>query len=208
MRDIIRFFKSNEKMDIMSTARYYFLQYILYKRRLKKINPGSLIISPIRLLGAQYIEIGGGVTIMKNARIEALDRYNEETYNPNLIIGDNTCIGQNFHVVVVDNVYIGRDVTISGNVYISDVLHNYDLIGLHILKQKLNVKHTYIGDNCFIGYGAAILPGVVLGRQCIVGANAVVVAGKYPDYSVLVGNPARIIKRYDVESGKWDRNCL
>lgn len=52
--------------------------------------------------------------------------------------------------------------------------------------------------------GAAIMAGTVLGKQCVVGANAVV-KGTYPDYSVIAGVPAKIIKRYNAQSGLWEK---
>ena len=65
-------------------------------------------------------------------------------------------------------------------------------------------SHTAIGENCFIGYGAVIMPGTVLGRQCIVGANSVV-KGVYPDYCVIAGVPARIIRRYNFQTEEWEK---
>ena len=41
-----------------------------------------------------------------------------------------------------------------------------------------------------------ILPGVIIGKKCVVGAGSIVTKS-IPDYSIAVGNPARIIKRYD-----------
>ena len=52
--------------------------------------------------------------------------------------------------------------------------------------------------------GACIQAGTVLGKQCVVGANAVV-RGTYPDYCVIVGVPARVIKKYNPETGKWEK---
>lgn len=65
-------------------------------------------------------------------------------------------------------------------------------------------KRTEIGENCFIGFGAAIQAGTVLGKQCIVGTNAVV-RGEFPDYSVIVGAPAKVVKQYNKETGEWER---
>ncbi|MEL6977538.1 MAG: CatB-related O-acetyltransferase [Pseudomonadota bacterium] len=59
---------------------------------------------------------------------------------------------------------------------------------------------TVIGDDVWIGQGATILPGAVLGDGVIIGAGAVV-GGRAPDYAVLAGNPARVVKmRFDANS--------
>ena len=71
------------------------------------------------------------------------------------------------------------------------------------MDQKWLVKTTRIGEGSFIGYGAAIQAGTILGKHCIVGTNAVV-RGSYPDYSVIVGVPGRVIKRYNPKSGNWE----
>jgi len=120
-------------------------------------------------------------------------------------IGDNVSIGQNFHVVSNNTeLRIGNNVTISANVFVSNVNHDYHEIDVHSLEQKLIPLETSIGDYCFIGYGAVILPGTRLGKQCIVGANSVV-KGEFPDYCVIAGSPAKIIKQYDHELGTWKR---
>ena len=140
---------------------------------------------------------------MPNARIEAITNYNGFSYKPYLEIGERTSFGQNLHMICCKELIIGKNVTFSANIYIADVAHEYKNIGENILMQPLIVKPTYIGDNCFIGYGAVIHPGVKLGKQCIVGSNAVVLAGDYPDYSVLAGVPAKIVKRYDADINDW-----
>ena len=97
---------------------------------------------------------------------------------------------------------IGAHTTISSNVMITNIDHEYREVGKHILQQPYLVRRTTIGENCFIGFGAMIQAGTVLGKQCIVGANSVV-RGTFPDYCVIVGAPARIIKRYDPERKNW-----
>jgi acetyltransferase-like isoleucine patch superfamily enzyme len=61
-----------------------------------------------------------------------------------------------------------------------------------------------IEDHCLIGMGAVIQPGVTIGRHCVIGANAVVTRN-IPEYSVAVGSPARVIRRYDRTRGAWVR---
>lgn len=97
---------------------------------------------------------------------------------------------------------IDENTTCSANVFVTNIDHKYDEINKHILEQPLVSTKTQIGENCFIGYGAVIQAGTILGKQCIVGANAVV-RGTFPPYCVIVGVPARIVKRYDEKSGVW-----
>jgi acetyltransferase-like isoleucine patch superfamily enzyme len=63
---------------------------------------------------------------------------------------------------------------------------------------------TLLENHCFIGMNAVILAGVHVGEHSIVGAGCVV-SKDVPDFSVVVGNPMRIIKQYDAESKKWMR---
>ena len=120
-------------------------------------------------------------------------------------ICENVSIGQHFHITCAEReLTIGANTTISGNVFVTNIDHEYKKLGIHILKQPHLVSETHVGENCFIGYGAAIQAGTVLGRQCVVGANSVV-RGVFPDYCVIVGAPARIVKRYDPVRKGWYR---
>lgn len=65
-----------------------------------------------------------------------------------------------------------------------------------VMATPLRGKPVCIGDNVYIGYGAIILPGVTIGDNCIIGAGAVVTRD-IPEWSVAVGNPARVIKTRD-----------
>ncbi len=90
-------------------------------------------------------------------------------------IGDNTLIGGN--VKIIDNDFHPLEI---------EARNNDD-------KLKIASKPIKIGKNCFIGVNSIILKGTVLGDGCVVGAGSVV-SGTFPDNSVIVGNPARVIK--------------
>ena len=106
-------------------------------------------------------------------------------------------------------VTIGDDVGIAGGVKI--LTHNG---AARMLKQQRPLIQFFgavtIGDNCFIGENAILLPGVRLGRGCIVAAGAVV-HGEFPDNTMVVGNPARglgraslFLERLNVSPGAID----
>ena len=61
-----------------------------------------------------------------------------------------------------------------------------------------------IGDDTWIGTNVVIAGTIKIGKHCVIGANAVV-THNVPDYCVVVGNPARIIKKYNTESNQWER---
>lgn len=100
-------------------------------------------------------------------------------------IGDNTCIGGNvkildndFHPIEVEK----RNELLSGKAPESGERAEW-----------IGTKPITIGKNCFIGCNAIILKGTELGDGCVVGAGAVV-SGKFPANSVIVGNPAKVIR--------------
>ncbi|MFM5038902.1 DapH/DapD/GlmU-related protein [Aeromonas veronii] len=175
---------------------FWLVRTLFLKPFLGALGAYSYIGSTTYICGLSRIFIGRKVRIYPNARIESL--------GGNIKIEHNTSIGQNLHLISSNNVFIGQNTTISANVFISDVDHSYDAINVHIMEQPLIKSETIISENCFIGYGAVILPGSTLGKQCIVGANSVV-RGHFPDYSVIVGSPAKVIKRYNVTTMRWQR---
>lgn len=144
---------------------------------------------PLYINNLKKIKFGKRVRIYPGLRAEIINK------SGSITIGDNTSIGQNFHVISNDEcLKIGKNVVISGNVFVTNCDHEYKEKDKHIFEQPLITKHTEIGDNCFIGYGAVIQAGTILGKQCIIGSNAVV-RGKFEDYSVIVGVPGKKIKQ-------------
>jgi serine acetyltransferase len=176
---------------------------LIYKPSFKRMGKDSLIIKPISIQNPQYIELGDNVFIRDGARIETY--ITSPNRMPELIIGDNTNIEQNAHIICHNRIHIGSNVSITGNCTIIDTTHPYEdvnnpiKIGARILDDDAYVE---IGDGCFIGFGSMILPNVKLGKYVIVGAHSVV-TDDVPDYSVVVGVPAKIIRKYDFTSKSW-----
>lgn len=177
---------------------FWVLRAILYKPFFGKFAIPSYIGKPIILKGVNKIYIDKRVRIFPHVRLEV------HGDNARIEIQEDVGIGQNVHITSAANLIIGRSTTILANVFITNIDHDYTEIGVNILKQKMIIKETTIGENCFIGIGAAIQAGTILGKQCVVGANSVV-KGTFPDYSVIVGSPARIVKRLNSTTNKWEK---
>ncbi len=179
---------------------FWILRGLAYKPFFGKFGFPSYIGKPIFIGNFKRIFIGKRVRIFPGARIEVVDK------NSSIVFEDNISIGQNLHIISGggQELRIGENTTFSANVFVTNIDHQYDEINKHILEQPLVSSKTHIGENCFIGYGAVIQAGTILGKQCIVGANAVV-RGHLPPYCVIVGVPARIVKRYDEKSGVWKK---
>ncbi|MFW2601010.1 acyltransferase [Aliarcobacter butzleri] len=177
---------------------FWILRGLVYKPFFGKYGLPSYIGKPAFIGNFKRVFIGKRVRIFPGARAEVVDK------NSSIVFEDNISIGQNLHIISGggQELRIGKNTTFSANVFITNVDHEYQGIDVHIMEQKLIFNKTQIGENCFIGYGAVIQAGTILGKQCIVGANAVV-RGHFPDYCVIVGVPAKIVKRCDEKSGIW-----
>ena len=131
--------------------------------------------------------------------------YNGVTYSPTIIIGDNCWIGIRNSFAAIERIEIGKNVLFAGYVHITDHSHGYEDITQPILKQKLISKGpVVIEDDCWIGFGSEILSGVHIGKHSIIAAHAVVTKN-VPAYSIAAGNPARIVKKYNFETKKWEK---
>ncbi|MDE5834435.1 MAG: galactoside O-acetyltransferase [Ruminococcus sp.] len=105
-------------------------------------------------------------------------------------IGENVFINSNALMMSRGGITIEDNVMIAGNVSI--LTNNHDPYERDILV----CKPVVIKKGVWIGAGATILPGVTVGKYAIVGASSVV-THDVPDYAVVVGNPARIVKTLD-----------
>jgi acetyltransferase-like isoleucine patch superfamily enzyme len=177
---------------------FWFIRGLVYSPFFGKFGFPSYLGKPISVYGINKIIIGKRVRIQPHVRMEVHGKKSR------LIIEDNVSIGQNVHLTTGSRLVIQKSCTILANTFITDIDHNYQEIGVHIMAQKMDIKNTEIGQNCFIGIGVAIQAGTILGKQCIVGANSVV-RGIFPDYCVIAGNPAKIIKKYNFNSQEWER---
>jgi len=115
-------------------------------------------------------------------------------------IGENSLIG--LGNVIIGPVKIGNNVILAQNIVASGLNHNYTNVVLPIHQQGTTVAPIVIDDDCWIGANAVIVAGVTIGKHCVIAAGTVVTKD-IPPYSVAVGNPSRIIKKYDFTQKEW-----
>jgi len=177
------------------------MSYVWRKPLFREYHISDTIKSPI-VLTPGCISLGEHVYIGYHARIEGIKKYNEEVFSPLIRIGSHVNIEQNLHLTCANRITIGSNTAIAANVTITDIHHPYTNIDVPIERQNLEVKEVEIGEECKIYNNTVILPGVHIGRHVTIGANSVV-THDIPDYSVAVGTPAKVIKRYDFEKKNW-----
>ena len=174
---------------------------IFYKRSLGSFGKKSSIIFPFRINGAKYVQIDKKVHISGFSWILALKHEGQE---PIVKIGSETRIARFLHLVALQKIEIADNVLIAEKVYISDNCHSFDNIDIPIKKQEVKfIKEVSIGSNAWIGEGVSII-GASVGERSVIGANSVVLSD-IPDYCVAVGSPAKVIKRYNQVSRKWEK---
>jgi len=107
-------------------------------------------------------------------------------------IGDNSAIGQ--YAALHGTVRIGNDVMMGPNVTIWTANHNFSQTDIPMNQQGISGESPVtIKDDVWIGSNVVILAGVTIGQGAIVGAGAIVTKD-VPDWAVVAGNPAKVIK--------------
>lgn len=166
--------------------------------------PGArLIRRPIYVRGREHLQFQPGLTVGYGCRFDLAGE------GKTLVIGRNCRMNDRVHIVAHAGVVIGNDVLMASNIFVSDTAHGaYGAGGDDPASaprdRDLVTKPVVIGDNVWIGEGAAILPGVKLGSGCVVGANAVVTKS-FPTNTIVAGVPAVAIKKWNPEQGGWER---
>jgi acetyltransferase-like isoleucine patch superfamily enzyme len=171
-------------------------------RRFGHLGEGSAVCFPVAaLFGEEYIRIGAGSMIGPYSSLSAgVSPGHVPDRDPVIEIGDRTVIGKGSGIVGHREIVIGDDVWTGHHVYITDANHGYDDVTMPIGLQFAAPRPVHIGSGSWLGHGAMVLPGATVGRHVVVGAGAVV-TGELPDFTVAVGNPARVIRRYVLGEG-------
>jgi len=156
---------------------------------------------------ARYIQIGADVGLQRDVRLEAYPW--DGISSPILIVEDGCALQRRTVISARNQIHIMRNTIIAHSVVISD--HKTD-------RRKARASDGWreepggrirIEEDCWIGFGVSIIceqGELVIGRHCVVGANSII-RQSVPAYSVILGNPPRIVKQFDSSKNKWALGC-
>ena len=170
---MIQFLWKNREKPSLLSKRWL----VVWIKRLVKCPPLIKIFFNRAYYSINGVELGD-LSIISKIEINGPHR--------NLSIGNSTFIGINVHIATHELVKIGSYACVNDNVRILSASHD-----ISDPLWSMCAKSICIKDYAWIATGAIILPGVTIGRGAVIGAGAVV-AQDIPDYSIAIGNPAKI----------------
>lgn len=174
-----------------------------------RFSKARVIRRPSYIRGRRWIVLGERFTCGRGLRMDALGY--PSTSAPLIRVGSDVAINDYVHIAAAESVVIGDRVLIASKVFISDHDHGgYGKGGIHAdprippEMRDLMVSPIVIEDDVWIGESVSVLPGVRIGKGSIVGTMSTVTRD-IPPYSIAVGSPARVVKRFNFDNGTWEK---
>jgi acetyltransferase-like isoleucine patch superfamily enzyme len=165
------------------------------------MGESSLICPPTMIRGHERIEVGEDVVVLPGCVLSVVTEFLGVTYEPLLRIGNGVRIGSDAVIGCCGLVDIQDKVLTADRIFIGDTYHGYRDPSVPILDQPLaDPRPVTIETGAFLGINSAVLAGVTVGTGACVAANAVVTKD-VPPHSLVAGNPARVVRRWDGE--RW-----
>jgi len=179
-------------------------------------TPENLLIElPRRIINPDRMFIGNDVSIGPDSFFIAMTHYptknmegrekpeRYQTFDSKIVIGDRVTATANLQIAAQKEIIIEDDVMFASNIHINDGLHGYSSAETPYKSQPIiRISPIVIKKGCWIGQNVIVFPGVTIGENCVVGANSVVTRS-IPNQCIAIGNPARVIKKWDRDKQEW-----
>lgn len=157
-----------------------------------------------RVIGWRHISFGNNIVVCHGSWINVSNRDRSQVCK--ITISDNTFLGANNFLSVGKNIYIGSHVLTTSNCSFIGATHVVDDVNCPYFSTGVTENSSIkVGDNCFFGYASSVIGNVTIGRGSIIGAHAVVL-NDIPPFSMVVGNPAKVIKRFNFKTNQWTKH--
>ena len=172
---------------------------LLNKHNFAQFGKNVFIFDP-QVWNPQHIHLGSNLWIGDKVWLAVSSNQSDSK----LVIKDKVRIGRFSEIYALQSIILEDGVVAAENVYISDNTHAYNDINRFIRDQEVEYTgEVVIGSGTWIGRNVCII-SCTIGKNCIIGAYSFV-RQDIPDYCVVVGNPARIVKRYNPDTQNWEK---
>jgi len=160
------------------------------------IEPGCDVRQKHKML------FGEGVVIQRDSWLNIA--YDNPDVRYMIELGAGTNIGRRCTISASHRIVFGKKVLLGPNVLVTDHNHEYRHVGVPVVDQGITStsNSVFIGDGTWIGTNSVVVGNVTVGKGCVVGADTVVTRD-IPDYCVVAGSPAKVIRAFDADAGKW-----
>ncbi len=208
MKELKRLLTNYTFIDILRLIRDKILTIFFFNNNVR------IVRHPFYIIGKKNIQFGKDFQSGPRLRIEIISSiFARHPINleisPTLIIGNNVSFNYNVHIGVIKKIIIGDNVLLGSNISIVD--HNHGIYSGEDQDSPKTIprdrkaipEEVFIGNNVWVADNVVILPGTIINDGCIVGANAVV-KGRFSKNQIIVGNPAKAIKKYNDQKEVWE----
>lgn len=209
MNRLRRFQRDNGAYIVGASLAGHFAEFVRGYFLSRKLGVKKIRIGPRAYLrGLSAIEMGEDLSAGEGLWLEAITKYNDQTFSPRIVIGQHVRISHFVHIAATHLVEIGDNVLMGSKVMITD--HNHGQYSReHTSPQVAPAlrpldcdQRVVIGRNVWLGDGVVVTAGASVGEGSVIGANSVVL-GNIPAFTIAVGVPAKVRKAFNFESGKW-----
>lgn len=179
------------------------LQLLLGKgKSFPGLGKDAYVDPTVQITGRDHVQIGEGVIIGESSWLNVNDR---TPGTKSIVIGDFAFVGRRAFFACGSRISLGPYCVLGPDCHFIGNSHNFsDPFEPYLTTGVTSGGAIEIGANCFIGARTTFLAECRVGFGSVIGAGSVV-RGEIPPLSMAVGNPARIVKRFDPASRRWVR---
>lgn len=204
-----QFLRENGVYVFMASLVAFCFAQVRNRMIARKLNVKKISIGPGSYLrGLSFVEMGEDFSAGQGLWLEAIARYNKQSFSPRIVIGNHVRISHWTHIASTHYIEIGDNVLMGSKVIVTD--HNHGQYANVATSPQLAPAlrpldrdgKVVIGSNVWLGDGVIVMPGSAIGEGCVIGANSVV-KGTIPPFTIAAGAPARVVRVFDFDKNEW-----